>query len=269
MSEKKIKIKERLRLNVFDSAFDGRYQQKTTVIFIHGGAGCLLNWKYQLSYFSSKYRTIAYDWRGCGDSDNATSYTFNDHYTDFLALLKLLKVPPKPVLVGHSYGCLIARKYISEHHLDKFVNASLSLGDKGGWARRLLYLPKFVQVPIYKSLFLTKNPILAKWLFASKNTPISRIEEFLDNNKIPSMEFLLGLRTFREEEPLAWIKKYQGKTLLISGKEDKLAKVEEMKRLNELTPNSRLKIIPNAGHFLLCESSEEVNRSIEDFIERG
>lgn len=269
MITKKIKIRKNLRLNVFDSLLEKEYQQDTTIVFIHGGAGNLLNWKYQLPHFSKKYRTIAYDWRGCGNSDNATSYTFDDHYSDFRALLKLLKVPPRPILVGHSYGCLIARRYISEYPMDKFVNAGLSLGGEGGWLRGLLYLPRFVQIPIYKYLLLPKNPTLAKWLFASKNTPIDKIKEFLDDNKIPSMELLLGFKSFRVEESIEWVKNYQGKMLVIVGKEDKLAKPEEMKRLSELAPNSRLEIIPNVGHFLLCETPQRFNRLVEAFIEEG
>lgn len=127
MNTRKVEIKDDLKLNVFDSGLEKDYPPNKTIVFIHGGAGCLLNWKHQLPYFSKKYRTIAYDWRGCGKSDNAESYTFDDHYTDFLAILQTLKVPPGPALVAHSYGCLIARRFINQHHVDKFVNVGMYL----------------------------------------------------------------------------------------------------------------------------------------------
>lgn len=267
----KVEIRKNLRLNVFDSSLDKDYQRETTIIFIHGGAGCLLNWKHQLPYFSRKYRTIAYDWRGCGDSDEARSHTFDNHYTDFLTLLKSIKVPPQPILVGHSYGCLIARKYISEYRIDKFVNVSLGLGDKkiGWWLKRLLYFPRFLQIPIYKYLLLPKNQTLAKWLLASANTPVKKVKEFLDNNKIPSMEYLLGWKTFKEEESVVWIKNYRGRMLTIVGSEDKLVTVDNMRRLNKLTPNSRLEIVPNAGHLLPYETPEFFNKLVEAFIEES
>jgi len=270
MTTKKIKVKENLELNVFDSASERSYDNDLTVVFIHGaGTGSLLNWKYQLDYFSQKYRTIAYDWRGCGKSDRPRSYTFDEHYQDFLTLMKALKISEKPILVGHSYGCLIARRYISEYPVGKFVNVSLGLSSiEEGLLKKLLKLPKFFQIPLYRGFYLFRNPLFAKRLVASKNTPLGLVRASMKGNKRPPINFFLGLKTFCQDEPLEWIKNYQEKMLIIGGEEDRCFRPDYLEKLKKMIPQASLEIIPDAGHIVPFEAPERFNRLLENFIER-
>jgi pimeloyl-ACP methyl ester carboxylesterase len=254
MVTQKIKVNPNLRLNVFDSGFRKKYLTDLTVVFIHGGTGSLLNWKYQLSFFSEKYRTIAYDWRGCGCSDEASSYTFEDHYGDFLRLMKILKVSSKPILVTHSYGGLIAQRYIKEYGVEKFVNVSLDLSNSIGlFLRFLLNVPKFLQMPIYRCCLMPKNPLLTKTFIASKRTPLEKVKEALDDNKLPPLAFCLGLKTFRKRESLEWLRDYQTKMLIVGGREDKRVRPRNLQKINTLWPEVKVEIVQNAGHIILFD----------------
>jgi len=268
MITKRIKINKDLKMNVFDSSWFKKYETDLTVVFIHGGAGNLLNWKHQLDYFSEKYRTVAYDWRGCGDSDRVGIYTFEEHYQDFLSLLRKLNIPVKPILVGHSYGCLLARRYISEKPVGKFINVSLGLSSiEERWLKMLLILPKFLQRFLYRSFFLLKNPLFAKKLIASKKTPLHAIRDSMRANKRPPLEFFLGLKTFYENEPLDWIQSYQEKMLIVGGQDDQRFKPNCLEHLNGLLPQSKLEIIKDAGHIVPAEAPENFNNVLEAFIE--
>jgi pimeloyl-ACP methyl ester carboxylesterase len=268
MTMKKIKISKDLSLNVFDSGQQRKYQTDLTVVFIHGGTGSLLNWKYQLNFFSDRYRTVAYDWRGCGHSDEAPSYTFDDHYDDFLKLMKVLGVSNKVILIAHSYGSLIAQKYIREFGAEKFVSVSLGLeGGVGFLLRLLLSLPKLLQIQIYRRCLIPKNPFLTKRFLASKKTSIEKVKEALADNRLPSLEFFIGLRTFRKNEPLEWMKNYQEKMLIISGQEDRRVKVKHIKKINHFLPQVKIEIIQDAGHIVPYEVPEYFNNLIETFIE--
>ncbi len=268
MTTKRIKVKKNLKLNVFDSGSQRKYPSDLTVVFIHGSAGCLLNWKYQLEYFSEKYRTVAYDWRGCGDSDQAESYTFDDHYQDFLRLMKILKIPSKPILVGHSYGCLLARRYISEHQVGKFVNVSLGLSSgEERWLRSFLLLPKFLQRFLFRSIFLLKNPFLVQKALAGKETPLCLVQESMGQLKRPPVEFYLDLKTFYQNEPLDWVQSYQEKMLIVGGQDDRCFRPDCLERLNQLIPQSELEILEGAGHILPWEMPKTFNRMLEAFIE--
>jgi len=268
MTTQKIKIGSNLRLNVFDSAWQKKYLSDLTVVFIHGGTGSLLNWKYQLAYFAEKYRTIAYDWRGCGESDKAPSYTFNNHYLDFLSLMKILNVSAKPILVAHSYGCLIAQRYLKEYRVEKFVNVSLGLGGGVGlFLKFILSLPKFLQLPIYRCCIVPKNPFLTKRFLASKKTSMEKVREALVDNTLPPLEFYLGLKTFRKKESWDWLKDYQAQMLIIGGREDKRIKARNLRRINSFLPQIKIEIVQNAGHIIPYEVPKTFNRLIEAFIE--
>lgn len=268
MTTQKIKIGSNLRLNVFDSGLEKKYPRDLTVVFIHGGTGSLLNWKYQLAYFAKRYRTIAYDWRGCGESDKAPSYTFNNHYDDFLRLMKLLGVSGKPILVAHSYGCLIARRYLKEYGAEKFVNVSLGLGSGAGlFLKFILSLPKFLQLPIYRCCMVPKNPFLTKKFIASKMTSVEKVREALADNTLPPLDFYLGLKTFKNKDSLEWMKDYQAKMLIISGREDRRIKAKNLQKIATFLPQVKIEIVQNAGHILPYEVPITFNRLIEAFIE--
>lgn len=83
-----------------------------TVIFVHGLTG---NHK-QLSYFQDalkSYRTIAYDLRGRGLSDQASDDSSIDrHVEDLLSLIETLNIE-NPILVGYSMGAFICLKVAS------------------------------------------------------------------------------------------------------------------------------------------------------------
>jgi len=268
MKTKKIKLKNGLRINVFDSSSRKDYKNITTIIFIHGGgSGSLLNWKHQLAYFARKYRTIAYDWRGCGRSDDSKSYTFDDHYSDFLDLIKILKVPEKPILVAHSYGCLIARRFINENEVGKFINVSLGVHNGVGlFLRLLLSLPKFIKRPLYRWFLTPKNPIFTKYFVASKKTPLHIVKETLNDNRLPSLDFFVALKTFRRKEALGWMERCQNKLLMISGQEDKRMRPRMIKRIRRFIPEAKIEIVQDAGHIIPIENPLDFNTLIEDFI---
>ena len=267
MKTKKVKLKNGLRINIFDSSSIKSYKNSTTIIFIHGGTGSLLNWKYQLFYFARKYRTVAYDWRGCGQSDDSKSYTFDDHYSDFLELIKILKISEKPILVAHSYGCLIARRFINENEVDKFINVSLGVNNGlGFFLRFFLSLPKFIKRPLYRWFLTPRNPIFTKYFIASKKTPLHKIKECLDDNRLQSLDFFVALKTFRKKEALGWMERCQNKLLMISGREDKRMKPRMIRKIRRFIPEARIEVIQDAGHMIPIENPLDFNNLIENFI---
>jgi pimeloyl-ACP methyl ester carboxylesterase len=77
---------------------------------------------------ADRYRLIAYDLRGRGDSDKpATGYSVPIHTTDLAHLIETLGIE-HPVVIGHSLGALIAL-YFAAHYQDKL--SKLVLLDAG------------------------------------------------------------------------------------------------------------------------------------------
>jgi non-heme chloroperoxidase len=86
------------------------------VVFVHGWLLGAEVWEYQTNFVSRNgYRTIAYDQRGCGDSEKpGNGYDVDalaDDLNDVLTALDLQDV----TVVAHSLGAVEAVRYLSRH----------------------------------------------------------------------------------------------------------------------------------------------------------
>ena len=83
-----------------------------TVVLVHGGLAHAHWWHYVAPALAERYRVIAPDLRGHGDSDHARppAYAIDDYVADLEALTTAL-APPRFALVGHSLGGVIALRY--------------------------------------------------------------------------------------------------------------------------------------------------------------
>jgi pimeloyl-ACP methyl ester carboxylesterase len=75
------------------------------VVLVHAGCADRRMWQQQFDKLSEHYRVIRYDWRGYGDSDDATSEF--SHHEDLLALMDALGIK-QAAIVGSSDGGKIA-----------------------------------------------------------------------------------------------------------------------------------------------------------------
>ncbi len=80
-----------------------------TVVFVHGLGGSINSWWAQLAACEARGRPcVAYDQRGAGLSTKPEgSYSVEQWAEDLMALLDALEVE-RPILVGHSVGCMVA-----------------------------------------------------------------------------------------------------------------------------------------------------------------
>ena len=81
------------------------------IVCIHGLTANHVCWLSMVDFLAPKYRLIAYDLRGRGDSDKpAAGYSLDQHCRDLGALLDHFGLK-KAVLMGHSLGAHIALKF--------------------------------------------------------------------------------------------------------------------------------------------------------------
>jgi pimeloyl-ACP methyl ester carboxylesterase len=74
----------------------------TTLVFVHGWSGDSRYWKYQIPYFFKKYRIVAIDLAGHGNSEqNRKVYTLEAFGQDVKAVVEDVNAK-KVILIGHS-----------------------------------------------------------------------------------------------------------------------------------------------------------------------
>ncbi|MFF7637335.1 alpha/beta fold hydrolase [Kitasatospora sp. NPDC008050] len=86
----------------------------TPVVYLNGSYADQTNWRRVIAELGDGYRHITYDERARGKSKRATDYSFEACIRDLDAVLKARGVA-KPILVGWSYGALIAMHWAARN----------------------------------------------------------------------------------------------------------------------------------------------------------
>jgi 3-oxoadipate enol-lactonase len=105
---------ERIELDDVRLAYEergGAASRDSAVVFVHGLGGSTFSWWGQLAACEERgRRAIAYDQRGAGRSSTpAGPYSVELWARDLERLLEALGIE-RPILVGHSVGCMIAEQ---------------------------------------------------------------------------------------------------------------------------------------------------------------
>ena len=262
-----------LKIQVYDSSKRYSYQTPLTIIFLHGSPGQISNWKYQISYFEEKYRVVAYDQRGYGRSDKPIEVTLNDYLDDLTSLMNKLNISVEDaVLIGHSFGGMVAQAYARDHTIKGLVLIGSLIKIKPDMIDKIIWhLP-----PVFwRRLLFTENPLTRKVyrdLFFSPSTSDEIFQEFIKDNReylesLPAHAFRY-LKFFRDYDASNWLPEIKAPALVIVGEDDKVTPKDESVKIHELLPNSRLVILERAGHLILYERAEELNKLIDEFIKQ-
>ncbi len=258
-------------IKVYDSGLKRSYGEKPVLIFLHGSPGQISNWKYQINYFKNHYRVLALDQRGYGESDKPVEVSLNDYLMDLKGVMEERGVKQRnTVLIGHSFGGMVAQSYASENRvLGLVLIGSLSRFKPDFIDKVIWYLPTSLwRRTLFTENFLTRK--LYRKIYFSDETPSEVFEEFLNDNKeylesLPSHVFRY-LRYFRDYNAASVLPRIETPTLIIVGEEDRVTPPRESERIHGLIPNSKLVIVKKAGHLVLYEKAQEINMLIHDFI---
>lgn len=242
------------------------------IAFVNGVAMTVQAWAPQQAYFAKEYTCLFHDTRGQLRSDKpATDYTLQMHAEDLKGLLDHLQLQ-KVHLVGASYGSEISMIFACAYperartltvitgvsELDGVLrSAAESWAIAARHGGRCFYR---CMVPwVYSSEYLERNrKLLQLNEMAMEQLPESYFEGF---DRLIKAFLLLDIT--------AELHRIRCPTLVVSAEKD-LAKPPRFGRIiHEQIPNSEFIVVPGAGHGLVIERPDEVNRIVHDFIKRN
>jgi len=238
-----------VRLSVIDVGPAEPSTPLGTLVCIHGAGGAAEQWKHQIAHFSRRYRVVAPDLRGHGQSEQPRSaYSLEEFLWDFTQTLDRLRVAEPFVLLAHSFGGPIALTFAAtqpqrvsrlvlvatapEIHMNPLVEALLKL-------------------PLPLRTLERLRPIVAPQLHA----PLWVIQRVLASTLFPWTGWRL-------------LPQIATPTLIIGGQFDLVVPLSGLQRMRAELPNARLEIVRYARHLPQLERPAAVNRDIESFIER-
>ena len=256
-------------VNNFEMAYEVR-GQGLPLLLVHGFPLNKELWEPQLTALQDVARLIAPDLRGHGASEPVPGeYSMDLLADDCQALLESLEIEEPAVVCGLSMGGYIALAYYRRYpeRLAGLILAATRAGpdspearanrdkmaaragEKGAGAIAEDLLPKMLSPETY-----TGNPEL-----------VARVKQIMAGTSVPGIRgALLGMKARPDATPL--LAEIDVPALVIHGEDDQLIPVEEAQAMHAAIPNSRLEVLPGAGHLLNLERPDAFNQSVRRFL---
>lgn len=249
------------------------------IVLLHGsgpGATGSTNFSPNIGPLSERFRVIAPDMPGWGESNTQTSETGRDHVAVLIELLDTLGIE-KAALVGNSMGGMTS--IATAVHYPGRVSHLITMGAPAPTA--MLFSPgngpsegmgvlmqayreptpevikRLVQVMVYDRSFATDELAAARSKAANGHPEhlSSWNEQFSGPPKLPPY-FALG----------AAVRTITAPTLLIHERDDRVVPYENSLHLLAQIPDSRAVLLNRCGHWAQIEHAAEFNRLVSAFV---
>jgi pimeloyl-ACP methyl ester carboxylesterase len=241
------------------------------LLLVHGMGGSSNTWSGVIPLLAKKYRVIAPDLLGHGESDKPRGdYSVGAFAVLLRDLLDALDVP-RVTVIGHSLGGGVAMQFAHQHrqYCERIVLISSGgFGDDVGRVLRLLSLPgSELVLPVIASrpAVLAGNALRA--LMGSSDRFKARPSLSNRDNRQAFLRTLRSVVDFRGQAVSALNRLgFHGilPALIISG--DRVIPVEHAHAAHRILPNSRLHIMPGVHHHPPTERPETVASLIDEFV---
>ncbi len=252
--------------------YEIRGHGKETILFSHGMAWNTELYKEQMTAFSSRFRCVAYDHIGQGQSvvpsegDEISIETCTDKT---IALIKHLDLAPCH-FVGLSMGGFVGMR-IAARRPDLLKSLTLMATspdpETPDSARSLRFLSFMVR---YLGAGLIKGGAAKQLLGETTLKDPAKAEilkeaiRIIGSNKRSLFKTINGV--LRRDSCRHELAKIDLPTAIIHGEEDAVFPLETAKELTSLIRNARMVSIPGAGHSLPFENPKMVNEALEEFL---
>jgi pimeloyl-ACP methyl ester carboxylesterase len=254
-----------VRVNGLEIAYE-RVGEGPPLVLVHGAAVDSRMWQPQLAGLADEFTVVAWDEPGAGRSwDVPAGFGLADYADCLAALIDALDLGPSHV-AGLSWGGTVAQE-LYRHHPE--LVATLILVDTyAGWkgslpeeevrarlegVRQMLAAGAGEFDPVLPGLFAGDPP--AEFL------PL--LEEMAADVRPESMRTALFVMAEADQREL--LPRIAVPTLLIWGESDGRSPLSVARQLEQAIPDTKLAVIPGAGHVSNLEQPELFNDIVREF----
>jgi len=241
------------------------------LLLIYGLAGRSRGFRYQIPTLSKHFRTILFDNRGVGETDQPeTPYSIPQMADDTAGLLDALGIESAHVF-GISMGGMIAQEFALTYpaRLRK-----LALGCTHSGIKHCTPAPRWV-TDIFKSLPGKPREQVVRECIPFNFSPHTRehrkdlIEEFfptMRDNLQPAYAYLLQLNAVYGFDAYDRLPRIAAPALVLTGTDDVLIPPANSHGLAARIPGAQLIEFEQAGHLFFVEKAGDVNDSLIRFF---
>ncbi len=233
-------------------------QQGQPVIFVHGAGSSHLLWWNQMRALEPYARPLALDLPGHGRSGPPGRDTISAYADVVLGVLDALSLG-HAVVVGHSMGGAIAQTLALEHP-DRVSGLGLI-----GTGARLRVLPAILD-GILDHFDATVAAIVEN-AYAPGLDPVLRQRAEAELRACPPCVTHADFVACNAFDILSRVGEIRAPALVLCGREDKMAPPKYSEFLASQIPHARLVLVEGAGHFVMLEQPEPVNRALVELVQ--
>lgn len=233
-------------------------EKSPTLVFLHGAGSTNEVWQAQWLYFKDRAQVIIPDLPGHGGS-SGSSYDSIDTYANIvMGLVDKLHLE-RFVLIGHSMGGAISQRIAILH---PELLAGLVLVATGARLRVEPQVFSAIQTDYRQYVELAYSFSMSA--SADKQTR-SMFEEILSHS--PSQTAYNDFTACNRFDVMDMIDNIRTKTLIMVGDKDMMTPLKYSLYLNQKIKDSQLETINDAGHMVMMEKPEAVNKAISGYLD--
>ncbi len=232
------------------------------IVFIHGSGDSARIWRLQLEDLSRNQRVFAIDLPGHGERMDTLpeEVTVQDYAKVAHQIIQQELHLDHPVIAGHSLGGAIALAMALAYQSE--LGGLILIGT----GARLRVLPAILEAT--RTSPHEARLQLAEMAVAQSN--IATVPQAVLSEQAEPGPYILhrDLAACNVFDCMQRLHEIHLPTLIICGSEDRLTPVKYSQYLHDHLPGSTLRIISNAGHYVMREQPEAVNQAIREWMKQ-
>jgi pimeloyl-ACP methyl ester carboxylesterase len=240
-----------------------------TLVMIHGATLHSGVFREQTPEFAREFRTVLFDNRGAGRTDQPDEpYTMRQLADDTARLMNVLQIGRAAVL-GVSMGGMIAQELAIDHpeRLSCLILACTHFGGKGA-----IQPPPEMQAAMAAGSTATaeQRQLQLKAAFSDETLEqrpevVAKVNEIRAVHPMPPFALKRRMQALTGHDTADRLQAITIPTMVLTGREDRLVAPGNARLIAERIPNAMLKELPG-GHVFFIEHPELSNPLVIDFI---
>jgi len=222
------------------------------LVFIHGAGESHKVWTYQTNRFPD---SLAIDLPGHPDGEGKNTI---EGYATFVDQFVTQRDLPNVVLAGHSMGGAIVLKLALKAPTYLRGIVLVATGAK------LRVTPLILEG--IKTEFVNATKLIMDFAFSPEAPDWLRERSTKELQQIRAEVLLRDFEACDKFDSMNDIQRIKIPSLIVCGSDDRLTPVKYSEHLNKNILGSRLVVIQGAGHMVMIEKPDQVNKAIEEFL---